>query len=172
MERHGGKVGNPWKRVSTKNQAGIIFILPAPIHYRDRKETHMLNGAFLGSVNPDKPISVRLGCFADVCMFTCPTSTGYGVLLTAAGRFEAILFAVKLWLSKPVPDDSNGEGGNKLTVCHCLGEHKGRQDFGSCHLFGSFNIWTAFLFKNSRSLKIYPSVRFCGLSFQRYIMQV
>lgn len=129
-------------------------MLPAPIRYRDRKETLTLNGGSLGNVNPDKPVLVRLGCFDDVCMFTCPTSAGYSVLLTAVGQFEVILFVVNLWLSKPVPDDS--KGGNKLTVCHCLSEHKGGQDFRSCHPFGDFNIWTAFLFENSRSLKIYP----------------
>lgn len=114
----------------------------------------MLDGGFPGNVNPDKPILVGLGCFADVCMFMCPTSAGYRVLLTAAGQFEAILSVVKLSLSQPLPDDS--KEGNKLTVCHCLSEHKGRQDFGSCHPFGKFNIRTAFLFESSRFLKIYP----------------
>lgn len=149
MEWYGRNGRNLWKRVSIKKQAGTIFSAAStnPLQ-RQKRNSHA--ECWL----PDKPILVRLGCFDDVCMFTCSTSTGYCVLFTAVGQFEAILFVVNLWLSKLVPDDS--KVGNKLTVCHSLSEHKGRQDFRSCQPFGNFNIWTAFQFKNSRSLKMYP----------------
>lgn len=72
-------------------------MLPAPIFFTyTGKETPTLNIGFLGNINPDEPILVQLRCLVDMRVFTCPTSAGYCVLLTAVGQFEEILFVVKM----------------------------------------------------------------------------
>lgn len=66
MEWYGRNGRNLWKRVSIKKQAGTIFSAAStnPLQ-RQKRNSHA--ECWL----PDKPILVRLGCFDDVCMFTC-----------------------------------------------------------------------------------------------------